>query len=80
MTKQELRQSDDYKKAVEKVRSYKKGFTFTIPLYKMTEGQKNAMFIIMQDCEKEGLVESLSIGYGFTKTGFDITEETYKRL
>lgn len=80
MTKQEFRQTEEYKKAVEKVKGYNKGFEFTIPLYKMTEGQRNAMFIIMQDCQKEGLIESISIGYGFTDSGFDMTEETYKRL
>ena len=57
-TKEELRQTEDYKQAVAKIEAYHKGFEFTIPFYKMTKPQERAMYIILDDCQKAGLIKS----------------------
>lgn len=77
MTRSELRASKEYIDSVEKIRGYHKGFKFTIPYYKMTVGQKNAMRIILIDCQKEGLIKSTSIGLDLS---LEIQEETFERI
>ena len=77
MNTQQLRESTEYTEACRKINSYRKGFRFTIPYYKMTTGQKNAMRIIISDCEKQGLIRSVAMGISL---GLDITEETFERI
>lgn len=77
MTKKEFRNSQEYKELVEKIKGYSKGFKFTLPYYKMTQGQKNAIDIITSDCVKEKIIDSVSIGLQLDGT---ITEETFIRL
>lgn len=77
MTKKEFRNSQEYKELVEKIKGYSKGFKFTSPYYKMTQGQKNAIDIITSDCVKEKIIDSVSIGLQLDGT---ITEETFIRL
>lgn len=77
MTEKELRNSQEYKDLVEKIKGYSKGFEFTLPYYKMTEGQKNAIHIIINDCIKERIIDSIAIGLQLDGT---MTEETFIRL
>jgi len=81
MTAQEFRTSTEYDYCINKIRNYPAGFEFTIPFHKMKQGQKNAMHLVLEDCKKEGLIESVSIGYSLEDLiANDITEETWKRL
>lgn len=77
MTEKELRNSQEYKDLVEKIKGYSKGFKFTLPYYKMTQGQKNAIHIIINDCIKERIIDSIAIGLQLDGT---MTEETFIRL
>ena len=79
----EFKESNEYKQAINTIVKYKKGYTFTIPFYKMTKAQENAMRIILKDCCKNGLIESISIGLSLDNirgNGRFCSEETYKRL
>ncbi|MGG6555573.1 UNVERIFIED_CONTAM: hypothetical protein MUK63_06785 [Blautia caecimuris] len=77
MTKKEFRNSQEYKELVEKIKGYSKGFEFTLPYYKMTQGQKNAIQIVVDDCIKKRILDTISIGLRLDGT---ITEETFIRL
>lgn len=77
MTITELRQSEEYRVCMEKIRRYRTGFEFTIPFYKMSVGQANAMHRILQDAHGEGLIESVS--FSFNLDG-ERAEETWRRL
>lgn len=77
MNRIEFKESKEYKDAVEKIKSYSKRFKFTLPYYKMTKGQKNAMHIITDDCIKKKIIDSVSFGLDLTG---NITEETFIRL
>lgn len=77
MNKAEFRNHEMYKECMNRIKLYKNGFTFTIPFYKMASGQKNGMLIVLRDCMKEGLIESISISLDLQG---NMTEETFKRL
>lgn len=77
MTKTEFLQSKEYGDMMHKIRSYKQGFEFTIPFYKTNQGQKNGINIVLQNSEKESLIESLSIDLSLEG---NITEKKYRRL
>ena len=77
MTITELRESADYRLCMNKIRNYRTGFEFTIPFYKMSIGQANAMRCILRDARNEGLIESVSCTFGLE---LDTTEETWRRV
>lgn len=77
MTEKQFRNSQEYENSIKKIRNYPKGFKFTLPYYKMTQGQKNGIGIIANDCIKEKIIESVS--FGLSLSG-EITEETFVRL
>lgn len=77
MTITELRQSEDYRICMDKIRTYRTGFEFTIPFYRMSIGQANAMRRILQDAHDEGLIESISFDLNLEG---ECTEETWRRL
>lgn len=77
MTKKQFRNSQEYENLIKKIKNYPKGFKFTLPYYKMTQGQKNAMDIITNDSIKEKIIDSVSCGLDLTG---NITEETFIRL
>lgn len=63
MNKMEFKKkSKEYKDIFKKIKNYHEGFKFTLPYYKMTQGQKNAINIITSDCIKERIIDSVSIG------------------
>ena len=77
MIAKEFRNSQEYENLIKKIKNYPKGFKFTLPYYKMTQGQKNAMDIIANDSIKEKLIKSVSIGLSLSG---EIVEETFVRL
>jgi len=77
MNKTELRQTADYKMAVDKIRGYKKGFAFTIKYSEIPVAKGNALKIIIHDCIEDGLLESIAIGLDIHG---NFVEETYRRL
>lgn len=77
MTKQEFKSSKEFAELVHKIKCYKKGFKFTIPYYKMTKPQINAMNIVTQYCVESEIIESVEIGLDITGNR---TEETFRRL
>ena len=68
---------EEFRELVEKIKGYSKGFRFTIPYYKMTTGQKHAIHVVTNDCIKEKIIESVSIGVSLEGK---ITEETFVKL
>lgn len=77
MTKSEFRQSKEYVEAMTKIKSYSKGFTFTIHYGDIPKARGNALRVILEDAIREGILESVSIG--LTVSGEPV-DETYKRL
>lgn len=77
MNRMEFKKSNEYKEMIEKIKSYSKGFRFNIPYYKMTTGQKNAMYIVTNDCIKEKIIESVSFDLDLSG---NVTEEMFVRL
>ena len=62
MTISELRNTKDYIEAVEKIKRWEKGKSYTIRMDSISQAKKNALLVILDDCEREGLIESVSIG------------------
>lgn len=77
MTLTQLRQSDEYAKCIHKIKGYSAGFTFTVPYYKMTKGQRESMRIVLGDAQVQGLIESTSINLSLEG---DVVSETFRRL
>lgn len=77
MTKTELRQTKEYKEAMEKIKGYRSGFTFTLNYGKIPKGQGNALKIITRDCVKSGILETIEIGLDING---NFVEEKYRRL
>lgn len=77
MTIIELRNSEEYAKCMRKIEGYSKGFEFTVPYWKMTKEQANAMKIILQDAVRKGLIESIRIGLSLELVE---TDETFRRV
>ena len=71
-------------KHVETIRSYKKGYEFTIPYYKMTDAQLRAMNWVTKKAEELGLIRCIAIGHSFEdlrgESGRFCSEETFKRI
>ena len=76
MTINELRQHDEYQKAMEKIKNYSKGFKFTLNYSQIPTAKANALKIIMRDCEENGLIESVSMGLDLMG---NLMEETFIR-
>lgn len=62
MTVNELRNHKEYKICMDKIKSYKKGFEFTLNYSQIPTAKANALKIIMQDAIEQGLLESIAIG------------------
>lgn len=77
MTREQLRKTTDYTEAMNKIRKYSKGFQFTLYYSEIPKAKANALKILMNDCIKCGLVESISIGV--TIQG-NIADETFRKL
>ena len=82
-TAEALRETEGYKKAVDKIKGYPKGFEFTISYHLMTAPQKRAMIVIVRDMMQEHVLESIAIGESFeslTSTEGIPHEETFRRI
>lgn len=77
MTKEQLRKTDEYKMCINKITNYSKGFKFTINYNPMPNPKRNALNIVLNDCERNGLIESISFGVNLRG---EITDETYIRI
>lgn len=77
MTKQELRETKEYKEAVEKIKGYSIGFEFTLNYAVIPKAKGNALRIITKDLIDEGILESISIGLDLQGSFCD---ETYRRI
>lgn len=77
MTKAELRKTKEYADAMEKIKNYRKGFTFTLNYAEIPRPQGNALKIITQDCIDNGILESISFGLNIHG---ECVEEEYRRL
>lgn len=77
MSINELRNHAEYAICMKKIKSYPKGFKFTIPYNRMTTGQANAMRIVMRDAVNMGLIESVAIGLSLS---LEQTDETFIKV
>jgi hypothetical protein len=77
MNATEFMQSEEFKRLVQKIEGYSKGFIFTLPIYKMSKAQKNGINIITRHCINSGIIQSISVGLDISG---GVTEETYIRL
>ena len=77
MTREELRREPGYIEAHKKIENYKKGFEFTVYYNEMPAPKRKAMEYLLSDCEKEGLIESISIGVALNGERVD---ETFVKL
>lgn len=73
----ELRETNDYKQTIKKIQNYPHGFKFTLKYSEIHEGKANALKIIMEDCIKQNLLESVSIELTLEGTQ---TVETFVRI
>lgn len=68
---------------VETIRKYPKGYEFTIPYYKMTTPQINAMNWVTDKAIELGLIRSISISHSLEdlrgESGRFCSEETFIR-
>lgn len=76
MTREELRQHDEYRVAMKKIRSYTPGFEFTLHYDRMPTPTANALKIVMADAIQEGLLESIAIDLSID---LKQTAETFRR-
>lgn len=77
MTKLEFKESKEYTEAIEKIKSYPIGFTFTLKYGEIPKKKGNALKIITRDCIDMGILESISIGLDIQG---NFVEEEYKRI
>lgn len=77
MTREELRKEPGYIEAHKKIENYKTGFKFTVYYNEMPAPKRRAMEYLLDDCEKEGLIESIAIGIGLD---LERKDETFVRL
>ena len=77
MTVYELRQTKDYKEAVEKIKRHRKGFEFTLNYAEIPKAKGNALKVITKDCIENGILESIAIGLDIQG---NFVDETYRRL
>ena len=77
MTVKEMRQTKDYREAVEKIKGYSIGFEFTLKYAEIPKKKGNALKVITSDCIEMGILETISIGLDIQG---NVVEETYRRI
>ena len=77
MTVEELRKTEDYAEAMEKIKGYHKGFKFTVYYNKIPKPNANALKEILNDCCKAGIISSIEMGIALNG---NLSEETFVRL
>lgn len=76
MTVNEFKASADYKNAHRKIEQYKQGFEFTIYWEQIPKPKANALHILLNECEQQGLIEEIAFGLDIK---LNETETTYIR-
>lgn len=77
MTEAEFRKSKEYAESMQKIKSYPKGFTFSLKYGDIPKAKGNALKILTEDCIDNGILESISIGLNIHG---EFVEEQYRRL
>ena len=77
MTINEVRNHEEYALAMKKIKSYRKGFEFTINYARIPTPQANALKIVLQDAIKQGYLESIALGYSLQMVN---TDETFRKI
>lgn len=77
MTVQEMRETKDYKEAIERIKGYSIGFEFTLNYAAIPKAKGNALKIITRDCIEMGILESIRFGLDIQGNCVD---ETYRRI
>ena len=73
----QLRNTAEYARCMNKIRSYKSGFEFTLQYDEIPRKTGNALRIIMRDACNAGLIEMLATDISID---CEITAETYRRM
>lgn len=77
MNHEELRQHPEYRKCVDIIKGYRKGFILTMNYSNIPVKKGNALKVVLRDCVKDGLLECVSMGLDIHG---NLVEEVYKRL
>lgn len=77
MTLEELRNHKEYAICMSKIKSYRKGFEFTLRWTQIPTGNANALKIVMADAVREGYVEPIATELSLEGTE---TAQTYRKL
>lgn len=77
MTIQEVRNHEEYAICFRKIKSYRKGFEFTLNYAHIPTPKANALKIVMRDAIDQGLIESIAIGLSLEGKQ---TDETFRRI
>lgn len=77
MTVYELREHPEYKQAMQKITSYRKGFEFTMNWARIPRPRANALKVIMRDAIYAGLIEQIATELNLE---LEVVAERYKRI
>ena len=77
MTKEQFKQSQEYKEMMCKIESYTKGFCFTLDYTQIPKAKAKALEIVTSDSIKAGILESTSFCMDLEG---NTTEESFKRI
>lgn len=77
MTKKEFRKTKDYQEVYNKIKAYPEGHEFTLYCNRIPKKAWNLLMIIINDCEKDGIVEDVRFDMNMN---LDIVSYTYKRI
>ena len=77
MTKEELRNHEEYRLCMNKIKAYKPGFEFTINFSSIPKAKANALKIILKDAIDVGLLKSIALGLSITG---EFVDETFRRI
>ena len=80
MTAQEFLRSPEFREMMDKIRSYKPGFTFTVRYIDIPHAEANGLKIVLKMACEKGLLKSIEKGYGMNeKWQIELFEETFER-
>lgn len=77
MTTEELRNHEEYRLCMNKIKAYKPGFKFTVNFSVIPKAKANALRIILNDAINASLLESVAIGVAING---EFVDETYRRI
>ena len=77
MTTQEVRNHPEYALCFKKIKSYPKGFEFTLDYEQIPRPQANALKIVIRDAIEQGYLENVATNLNLD---LEITAETFRKL